>query len=100
MGKPSPGIDLAVLDTKGRQLVNQEGDIAVLITLVSETLIFKGYRKGTDGTATLVRPERVDKDGRRWYVTGDRAYVDDNGYFWFIGRDDDALAHLIRAKYR
>ena len=26
-----------------------------------------------------------------WYVTGDRAYVDDQGYFWFVGRADDVI---------
>jgi acyl-coenzyme A synthetase/AMP-(fatty) acid ligase len=89
MGKPSPGVELAVLDANGETLVNAEGDIAVLITPTSENLIFKGYRKEVDGSIQIIRPERVDKHGRRWYNTGDRAYLDDDGYFWFIGRDDD-----------
>lgn len=93
MGKPSPGLEVAILGSDGRQLVNTEGDIAVLITPDSENLIFKGYRKGTDENITLARPEKVDKHGRRWYVTGDRARTDDEGYFWFIGRDDDVCNH-------
>src|SRR5205807_7713977 len=32
-----------------------------------------------------------------WYVTGDRAYVDADGYFWFVGRSDDVI---ISAGYR
>ena len=32
-----------------------------------------------------------------WYVTGDRAHVDDDGYFWFVGRSDDVI---ISAGYR
>jgi medium-chain acyl-CoA synthetase len=91
MGKPSPGIELAILDPEGRRVTNQEGDISVLITPLSDNLIFKGYRRGNDGKITLVRPETTDKDGRRWYRTGDRGYVDDDGYFWFVGRDDDVL---------
>ena len=88
MGKPSPGIDLAILDPKGNQVTNKEGDISILITPISENLIFKGYRKGISGN-DLIRPEKVDKFGRRWYSTGDRGYIDDDGYFWFVGRDDD-----------
>ncbi len=33
--------------------------------------------------------ERAFVDG--WYYTGDKAYVDEDGYFWFIGRDDDVI---------
>lgn len=89
MGKPSPGIELAILDSKGERVTNEEGDIAVLITPISEHLIFRGYRRGVDGNVKLVRPEKVDKAGQRWYCTGDRGYIDDDGYFWFVGRDDD-----------
>jgi len=91
MGKPSPGVDMAVLDPDGNQIVNKEGDFAVLITPMAEHLIFKGYRRGTDGKVEYNRPEKVDKEGRRWYITGDRGYVDDDGYFWFVGRDDDVI---------
>lgn len=76
-------------------MVNKEGDIAVLITPMSDHLIFKGYRQDTDGNAKFVRPERVDKQGRRWYTTGDRGYVDDDGYFWFVGREDDVCLPRI-----
>jgi len=95
MGKPSPGLDLAILDQEGNKMVNKEGDIAVLITPMSDHLIFKGYRQGTDGNAIFVRPERVDKQGRRWYTTGDRGYVDNDGYFWFVGREDDVCLARI-----
>jgi medium-chain acyl-CoA synthetase len=91
MGKPSPGIDLAILDPQGHRVVNEEGDISVLITPTSDNLIFKGYRKGTDGSTKLVRPEKTDEEGERWYLTGDRGYQDNDGYFWFVGRDDDVI---------
>jgi acyl-coenzyme A synthetase/AMP-(fatty) acid ligase len=93
MGKPSPGIELAILSAEGRRLVNEEGDISVLITPTSEKLIFKGYRRGTGGNVKLTRPEKLDKDGHRWYCTGDRGYVDNEGYFWFVGRDDDVFLY-------
>ena len=94
MGKPSPGIELAIANADGQSVVNEEGEISVLITPSSEKLIFKGYRKGTDSSVKLVRPEKKDKQGRRWYCTGDRGYVDEDGYFWFVGRDDDVLEYL------
>lgn len=93
MGKPSPGIELSILNAEGRRVVNEEGDISVLITPTSENLIFKGYRRGTDGNIKLVRPEKLGKDGQRWYCTGDRGYVDNEGYFWFVGRDDDVFLY-------
>ena len=95
MGKPSPGIDLAIIDSDGNSVVNEEGEISVLITPTSEKLIFKGYRRVTeDGNVKLIRPEKTGKDGRRWYSTGDRGYVDKDGYFWFVGRDDDVFPYL------
>lgn len=95
MGKPSPGINLAILNSKGEKVVNEEGDISVLMTSMSENLIFKGYRRGTGGNVQIVRPEKVDKDGKRWYLTGDRGYMDKDGYFWFVGRDDDVSDHFV-----
>jgi acyl-coenzyme A synthetase/AMP-(fatty) acid ligase len=89
MGKPSPGIELAILDSNGDSVVDREGDLAVLITPTSEHLIFNGYRKVTNGQIQIVRPEIRDPRGRRWYRTGDRGYVDKDGYYWFVGRDDD-----------
>lgn len=94
MGKPSPGLDLAVLDEQGNRVVNQEGDISVLMTPVSDKVLFKGYRRVVNGRTEFIRPETTDKTGQQWYRTGDRGYVDEDGYFWFIGRADDVLAHL------
>src|SRR3546814_5432307 len=45
--------------------------------------LFLGYR------GDPVRTEAVFQDG--WYLTGDRAYVDEEGYFWFVGRADDVI---------
>jgi medium-chain acyl-CoA synthetase len=98
MGKPSPGIELAIIDSEGRSVVNEEGEISVLITPISEKLIFKGYRRGTDGDVNLVRPEKMDRAGRKWYSTGDRGFVDKDGYFWFVGRDDDVSPYLTKLK--
>ena len=95
MGKPSPGIDLAILNGIGESVVGEEGEIAVLITPMSQNLIFRGYRQGSDGNMKVVRPERTDKQGQQWYLTGDRGYIDKDGYFWFVGRDDDVHAPAV-----
>jgi medium-chain acyl-CoA synthetase len=91
MGKPSPGIDLAILNTENERVIDEEGEISVLITPTSENFIFQGYRKNVAGKAQLIRPERIDTRGQRWYSTGDRAIMDQEGYLWYVGRDDDVI---------
>ena len=58
--------------------------------------IFKGYVKG-DGSVDKREKEYA---GKRWYCTGDRGTRDADGYFWFVGRDDDvspdSLPSIIR----
>jgi acyl-coenzyme A synthetase/AMP-(fatty) acid ligase len=84
MGKPSPGINLAVIDEKGQKLPpNSEGDIAVRIKPERPVGLFKEYWNEPDRTAATIRGD--------WYLTGDRAYVDEDGYFWFVGRADDVI---------
>jgi acyl-coenzyme A synthetase/AMP-(fatty) acid ligase len=84
MGKPTPGIDLHVIDDQGNILgPNKEGDIAVRIEPERPIGLFKEYWKEPDRTASAFIPG--------WYLTGDRAYVDEDGYFWFVGRSDDVI---------
>ncbi len=84
MGKPSPGFDLQVIDEAGNVLPpNTEGDIAIRVTPERPVGLFKEYWKEPERTASVYR------DG--WYLTGDRACVDDDGYFWFVGRADDVI---------
>ncbi|HET6630931.1 MAG TPA: AMP-binding protein [Woeseiaceae bacterium] len=84
MGKPMPGIDLAVIDHQGNRLPpNQEGDIAVNVTPERPLGLFKEYKDEPEKTAACFRGG--------WYVTGDRARVDEDGYFWFVSRADDVI---------
>lgn len=83
MGKPMPGIDLAVIDSQGNRLVGEEGDIAVAIAPQRPLGLFKEYRGEPEKTAKCFRGD--------WYLTGDRAIVDEQGYFWFVGRSDDVI---------
>ena len=84
MGKPSPGVDLRVIDNEGNIVPpNTEGDIAVRVKPSRPVGLFKEYWKVPDRTASVYKGD--------WYLTGDRAYVDDDGYFWFVGRSDDVI---------
>lgn len=84
MGRPAPGIDLAVIGDAGEILPpDVEGDIALRVGEGLPPGLFLGYRGDPDRTASVFR------DG--WYLTGDRATVDAEGYFWFVGRADDVI---------
>ncbi|WP_373498133.1 AMP-binding protein [Desulfococcus sp.] len=84
MGKPSPGVDLRVIDDDGHVLPpNTEGDIALRVRPNRPLGLFKEYWKEADRTVTVYKGD--------WYLTGDRAYVDEDGYFWFVGRSDDVI---------
>lgn len=87
MGLPMPGHRIEVIDERGEPMpAGEVGDIAVYGQPRS---LFRGYWKDDEATARSRRGE--------WYVTGDRAYRDEDGYFWFVGRDDDVI---ISAGYR
>ena len=90
MGKPAPGYDLAVVDDSGEILApNTEGDIAVRVKPQRPVGLFKEYRGAPEATEACFRGG--------WYITGDRAFIDEDGYFWFVGRADDVI---ITAGYR
>lgn len=81
MGKPTPGNEVEIINEAGKIVdVGEVGDIAV--TLNSPAL-FKRYYKDEEKTAIAKRGD--------FYVTGDRAKKDEDGYFWFEGRDDDII---------
>lgn len=81
MGKPTPGNIIELINEDGEPVpVGEVGDIAVH---KSTPALFKGYFKDPERTAIQYRGD--------WYVTGDRATKDDDGYFWFEGRNDDII---------
>lgn len=87
MGKPSPGCDVRILDADGDECPPDEpGDIALAGRIPA---LFKEYWEQPDET------ESVFRDG--YYLTGDRAYRDEDGYLWFVGRADDVI---LSAGYR
>ena len=87
MGLPMPGSGVEVIDERGQVMPPGEvGDIAVHGRPPG---LSREYWKDPAATA---RTRRGD-----WYLTGDRAWRDADGYFWFVGRDDDVI---ISAGYR
>jgi acyl-coenzyme A synthetase/AMP-(fatty) acid ligase len=90
MGMPAPGFDLAIIDHDGAELgSNQEGDIAVRVKPNRPLGLFQEYWRNPEAMARSFKGD--------WYLTGDRAYRDPDGYFWFVGRADDVI---ISAGYR
>ncbi|KXH87177.1 acyl-CoA synthetase [Sporosarcina sp. HYO08] len=81
MGKPTPGNRVDIINEYGEvAAVGEVGDIAVH---VSTPALFKEY---------LNDPERTQMQFRGdYYVTGDQAKMDEEGYFWFEGRGDDII---------
>src|SRR5436190_1000806 len=81
MGKPAPGYDVRVIDFDGNEApTDEEGDIALR---GDAPALFAGYWNQPDETAAVYRGD--------WYVTGDRAVRDEDGYLWFTGRADDVI---------
>jgi acetyl-CoA synthetase/medium-chain acyl-CoA synthetase len=82
MGKPTPGHDVAVIDERGEPCA--PGDVGDIAVRGNPPSLFIGYYKNDEETKNARRGE--------WYLTGDRAQVDDDGYFWFVGRADDVIS--------
>jgi acyl-coenzyme A synthetase/AMP-(fatty) acid ligase len=90
LGKPTPGFDVAVVDADGSRLgPGNEGQIAVRVKPERPLGLFVEYWKDPEATAAAHLGD--------WYLTGDRARVDEDGYFWFTARADDVI---ISASYR
>ena len=87
MGKPFPGHDLRVIGEDGAEL--PPGEVGELALRGRPPSLFREYWKSPEETAACQRGE--------WYLTGDRARRDDDGYLWFVGRADDVI---ISAGYR
>jgi len=81
MGKPFPGVSAAIIDDNGKELPPRtEGDLAL-----------------KPGWPSMMReiwrnPKKYKSYFRKkWYISGDKAWMDEDGYFWFIGRADDVI---------
>ena len=92
MGRPLPGIEAAIVErtNDGARLLIKPGEQGELALKPGWPSMFRGYLKEEE------RYRRCFSGG--WYLTGDLAKRDGDGYFWFVGRSDDVIksaGHLI-----
>jgi acetyl-CoA synthetase/medium-chain acyl-CoA synthetase len=87
MGRPFPGHRVEVVGADGRAL--DAGDVGDVALVGRTPSLFLEYWKNPDASRAVWRGD--------CYLTGDRAYRDDEGYLWFVGRADDVI---ISAGYR
>ena len=84
MGRATPGMNVSVLGDDGQEApAGTEGEIAVRVKPVRPLGLFQEYWRNEQETAGRFRGD--------WYLTGDRAVRDADGYFWFVGRRDDVI---------
>jgi acetyl-CoA synthetase len=84
MGKPSPGYDIDLLNENGQSCeVGEKGEIVVRTDKRIPVGMFQGYYRDPELT------KRAWHDGV--YHTGDVAWRDEDGYYWFVGRTDDVI---------
>ena len=81
MGKPTPENYVAIIDEDGQPV--PAGTVGNIAVHKDSPALFKGY---------LNDPERTAKSyNGDWYLTGDMASMDEDGYFWYKGRSDDII---------
>jgi len=90
MGRPFPGITATILDPKTYEPYGETGKIGLIGIKPGWPAMMRTYWNNE---------ETYQKKFRNgWYMTGDRASLDKEGYFWFVGRDDDIIntgGHLV-----
>jgi len=81
MGVAVPGHEVAVIDAEGREAA--PGAVGKIAVRRPDPVMFLGYWKNPEATAAKFVGD--------WLLTGDEGHRDDDGYFWFLGRDDDVI---------
>ena len=90
MGLPTPGFDVRVVDEDGKETqAGDEGYVVVKVKPKRPVGLFKEYWKKPEETKNVFQGD--------YYYTGDKAYRDEDGYLWFVGRADDVI---LSAGYR
>jgi len=90
MGRPVPGVTAAVLDPTTFEPVAENGRVGLIALRPGWPSMMRGYWQNPEAYAKKFRGE--------WYLCGDKATIDADGYFWFVGRDDDVIntgGHLV-----
>jgi acetyl-CoA synthetase len=90
MGKPFPGITGVVLDPNTLEPITEPGRIGLIAFKPGWPSMMRSYWNN--------EKKYQEKFVNGWYLSGDRARIDNEGYFWFVGRDDDVIntgGHLV-----
>lgn len=90
MGKPVPGIEAAVLNPNTFEPITEPGAAGLIALRPGWPSMIRSYWNNPKGYEGKFR--------NGWYLCGDRASIDKDGYFWFMGRDDDVIntgGHLV-----
>ena len=84
MGRAVPLYKVALLDSDGKPVpAGTPGEICVDLRDGWPVGLFKGYYRDEEKTAEAIH------DG--WYHTGDVAWMDEDGFYWYVGRADDVI---------
>jgi acetyl-CoA synthetase len=90
MGRPFPGITGVVLDPKKYEPITEPGKIGLIAFRPGWPSMMRNYWNNEE--------KYQEKFINGWYLSGDRSSIDNEGYFWFVGRDDDVIntgGHLV-----
>jgi acetyl-CoA synthetase len=90
MGKAFPGITAVVVDPKKFEPITTPGTVGLIALKPGWPSMFRTYWNN--------KKLYDDKFKNGWYICGDRSSIDNEGYFWFVGRDDDVIntaGHLV-----
>jgi acetyl-CoA synthetase len=90
MGKPFPGITATVIDPNTYEPYSETGKIGLIAIKPGWPSMMRTYWNNEETF------NKKFKNG--WYLPGDRSSIDNEGYFWFVGRDDDVIntgGHLV-----
>ncbi|MBC7362380.1 MAG: acetate--CoA ligase [Candidatus Aminicenantes bacterium] len=90
MGRPFPGITATVLNPNNYEPYPEPGRIGLIGLKPGWPSMMRTYWNNEEAYRNKFR--------NGWYLTGDRARIDKEGYFWFVGRDDDVIntgGHLV-----
>jgi acetyl-CoA synthetase len=84
MGKPAPGFDIVLVGKNDKLCeVGEEGEIVIKTDKGKPVGLFTDYHSDPDKTKSTWHDD--------YYHTGDTAWQDEDGFFWFIGRTDDMI---------
>ncbi len=82
MGRPYPGHWVDAIDPDGNPMPT--GEIGELAARRDDPVMFLGYWDNEEATRRKCLGE--------WFLTGDAGYRDEDGYLWFVGRNDDVIS--------